>query len=223
MEKEEKKSYALMYMICSAVLVLTMVWAIWNEVVGKRVWKDYQGKFYSLLVNNASKELEEEKARFGSNKVQNEYQPVKRRLEKAREKFKMSGNQNEFNKLQAGIQDVGTKELAPIQLQLTDIRNKVIEAEYLYTKHHTEEYKNRLESLKNEAKKTLAIVEKVKARMVEMQEKKAALTADIDGYEKELSTFISPINKLQEQLVFLMKRRPSLQKHRFRRGSLRSC
>ena len=213
MEKEEKKSYALMYAICSAILVLTMVWAIWNEVVGKRVWKDYQGKFYSLLVNNANKELEEEKARFKSPSVQKEYKPVKNRLEKAREEFNMSGNQNEFNKLQAAIQDIRNKELTPIQLQLTDIRNKVIEAEYLYTKHHTEEYENRLEGLKKEAKKALAIVEKAKARMADMQEKKAALTADIDGYEKELSTFISPINKLQEQLASLMKRRPSLQEY----------
>ena len=118
MEKEEKKSYALMYAICSAILVLAMVWAIWNEVVGKRVWKDYQGKFYSLLVNNASKELEEEKTRFKSPSVQKEYKPVKNRLEKAREKFKMSGNQNEFNKLQAAIQDIRNKELAPIQQRL---------------------------------------------------------------------------------------------------------
>jgi hypothetical protein len=111
MEKEEEKSYALMYTICSAILVLTMVWAIWNEVVGKRVWKDYQGKFYSLLVDNASKKLEEEKTRFKSPGVQKEYKPVKNRLEKAREEFKMSGNQNEFNKLQAAIQDIRNKEI----------------------------------------------------------------------------------------------------------------
>jgi mono/diheme cytochrome c family protein len=213
MEKEEKKSYALMYAICSAILVLTMVWAIWNEVVGKRIWKDYQGKFYSLLVNNAGKELEEEKVRFKSPSVQKEYQPVKNRLEKAREKFKMSGNQNEFNKLQTAIQDIGNKELAPIQLKLTDMRNKVIEAEYLYTKHHTEERKIKLETLRKEAKEVLAIAEKIKARLTEMQEKKIALSSEVDKYEKELLPFVSPINKFQEKLVSLMKRRPSLQEY----------
>ena len=49
MKKEEQKSYALMYLICSVVLVLVMGWGIWNEVVGKRLWKDYQRK---VLFNN---------------------------------------------------------------------------------------------------------------------------------------------------------------------------
>ncbi|MHC4322150.1 MAG: hypothetical protein ACYST3_07735, partial [Planctomycetota bacterium] len=64
MKKEEQKSYALMYLICSVVLVLVMGWGIWNEVVGKRLWKDYQRKFYSIIEKDVSKELEKEKAGF---------------------------------------------------------------------------------------------------------------------------------------------------------------
>ena len=50
-----------MYAICAAILIIVQAWAIWNEVVGKRPWKDYQRKFYSLLIDNINDDIEEEK------------------------------------------------------------------------------------------------------------------------------------------------------------------
>ncbi len=69
-----------MFAICAAVLVSVNCWAVWNEVVGKRVWKSYQRMFYSLLVGNARVELEEAKAKFESAEVQKEYKPIKNKL-----------------------------------------------------------------------------------------------------------------------------------------------
>ncbi|ODS31760.1 MAG: putative cytochrome c [Candidatus Scalindua rubra] len=170
-------------------------------------------KFYSLVVDKAEKELEEEKTRFNSPAVQKEYQKIKSELEKARVDFKVSGNQSEYEKLQADIRHISNKELAPIQLELTDIRNRVLEEEYLYTKYQTEEHKNKLEKLKKESKQVLAEAEEIKARLAEIQEGKVALTKDIEKYEKELLPFESPLNKLEEKLASLKKKRPSIQNY----------
>ena len=183
MKKEEQKSYVLMYAICAAILIIVQAWAIWTEVVGKRPWKDYQRKFYSLLIDNINDDIEEEKKRFDGPDVQKEYQEVAQKLEKAKKEFKMSGNQNEFNKLEEAIRNIRSKELSPLQLQLSDIRNRVLEEEYLYTKDRTEERKVILDKLKEEASEALSIVEKVKARLAEMQERKIALTTQIEKYE----------------------------------------
>ncbi len=48
MKKEEEKSYAGLYLFLSFILTLTIVWAVWNEVVVKRPWKAYQSRFYEL-------------------------------------------------------------------------------------------------------------------------------------------------------------------------------
>ncbi|MEK6766198.1 MAG: c-type cytochrome [Planctomycetota bacterium] len=213
MKKEEQKSYVLMYAICAAILIIVQAWAIWNEVVGKRPWKDYQRKFYSLLIDNINDDIEEEKKRFDGPDVQKEYQEVAQKLEKAKKEFKMSGNQNEFNKLEEAIRNIRSKELSPLQLQLSDIRNRVLEEEYLYTKDRTEERKVILDKLKEEASEALSIVEKVKARLAEMQERKIALTTQIEKYEEELKPFVAPINKLQERLTLLTRKRPSLQEY----------
>ncbi len=213
MKKEEQKSYALMYLICSIVLVLVMGWGIWNEAVGKRLWKDYQRKFYSLLEKNVSKELEKEKAGYELIKKQNDYQTVEGKLEKAREEFNLTRNQNEFSRLSAVIRDIRNKELAPVNLQLTDVRNKVMEAEYNYTKSQTEEDSLILEKLKKSSKEVLAIVDKIRERLEEEQKKKAALTAVVDKYEKELLAFAAPLEKIKEKYASLKKRRPSLQEY----------
>ena len=213
MKKDEQKSYVLMFVICAAILILVQAWAVWNEVVGKRPWKDYQRKFYSLLIDNINDDIEEEKKRFEDHDVQEEYQEVAQKLEKAKKEFKMSGNQNEFNELEETIRNIRSKELSPLQLQLSDIRNRVLEEEYLYTKDHTEGRKVILDKLKEEASEALSIVEKVKARLAEMQERKIALTTQIEKYENELEPFVAPINKLQERLTLLTRKRPSLQEY----------
>ena len=48
MKKEEEKSYAGLYLFLSFILTLTIVWAVWDEVVGKRPWKLYQSRFSEL-------------------------------------------------------------------------------------------------------------------------------------------------------------------------------
>ncbi len=65
MKKEEEKSYVGLFILLSFILVVTNVWALWNEIAGKRPWKDYQTRFYELEYENAKKNYDKAVLAFG--------------------------------------------------------------------------------------------------------------------------------------------------------------
>ena len=189
----------------------TFTWVILDEVFAGRPWKQQQRKYYSLLIDDARKEIEEAKAEFNSPEVQEKYNTVRDKLEKANEKLKESGGQDEYNKLKAEIQQISQKELPPLQMKLTDVRNRVLEEEYLYTKYQTEDIRRRRDELRVESNKLLVKVNKINEELVEKQKRMMSFTTEIDKYKKELESFMSPLKKLQDRLTALRKKRPSIQ------------
>jgi mono/diheme cytochrome c family protein len=211
MKKEEERSYAFLFILASLAIMGTFTWVIWDEVYAGRPWKQLQKKYYSLLTDRVNKEIEEAKTKLTSPEVQKKYQQVTRKLEKAYKEFKKSGNQDEYNKLQAETQYISQKKLSPLQMKLTDMRNRVLEEEYLYTKYQTEEIRERRDKLRNETSKVLVKVNKIKDGLAEKQKRKMLLGAEVEKCEKELEHFMSPIKKLQDKLMALTEKRPSLQ------------
>ena len=210
-KKEEEKSYAFLFIIASLMIMGTFTWVILDEVFAGRPWKQQQRKYYSLLIDDARKEIEEAKAEFNSPEVQEKYNTVRDKLEKANEKLKESGGQDEYNKLKAEIQQISQKELPPLQMKLTDVRNRVLEEEYLYTKYQTEDIRRRRDELRVESNKLLVKVNKINEELVEKQKRMMSFTTEIDKYKKELESFMSPLKKLQDRLTALRKKRPSIQ------------
>ena len=210
-KKEEEKSYAFLFILASLMIMGTFTWVILDEVFAGRPWKQQQKKYYSLLIDNARKEIEKAKAEFNSPGVQEKYNAVRNKLEKANEKLKESGGQDEYNKLKAEIQQISQKELPPLQMKLTDIRNRVLEEEYLYTKFQTEDIRKRRDELRDESNKLLVKVNKIKEGLAEKQKRMLSFTTEIDKYKKELESFMSPLKKLQDRLTTLRKKRPSIQ------------
>ncbi len=209
-KKEEERSYAFLFILASLMITGTFAWVILDEVFAGRPWKQQQKKYYSSLINKANKEIAEEKVRFNSPEVQEKYNAVKDKLEKANEKFNESGNQDEYNKLQPEIQYISQK-LSPLQIKLTDIRNRVLEEEYLYTKYQTEDIRKRRDVLRVESNRLLVKVNTIKEELAEKQKRMLSFTTEIDKYKKELKLFTSPSKKLQDKLTTLKSKRPSLQ------------
>src|SRR3972149_4237187 len=73
MKKEEDKSYLIMYVIVSFLLVAVTAWAILNETVDRRPWKNYQKRFYRLEYEKIKQNYEKERANFESPDVQKKY------------------------------------------------------------------------------------------------------------------------------------------------------
>ena len=50
------KSYAAHYLIATVILIITLFWALWDEALGQRPWKAFQGEWrtrYSAFLNTA--------------------------------------------------------------------------------------------------------------------------------------------------------------------------
>src|SRR3989304_9381146 len=88
MKKEEDKSYLIMYVIVSFLLVAVTAWAIVNETYDRRPWKNYQKQFYRLGYEKIKQNYEKERANFESPDVQKKYVEAKNKLEHAWKDFK---------------------------------------------------------------------------------------------------------------------------------------
>ena len=98
-EKEEDKSYLIMYVIVSFLLVAVTAWAILNETVDRRPWKNYQKQFYRLEYEKIKQNYNKERAGFESPEVQKKYGEAKNKLEHTLEDFKKPPIQAEYRKL----------------------------------------------------------------------------------------------------------------------------
>ncbi len=210
-KKEEERSYAFLFVIASLALLGAFTWVLLDEFCAGRPWKQQQKKYYSLLINKVNREIEEATAEFNSPEVQKKYNAVKDKLERANAEFEKSGDQFEYNKLKAEVQHISQKKLAPLQMKLTDVRNRVLEEEYLYTKYQTEDVKKMLDEIQDESNKLLIKADVIKDELAEKRKRMALFTTEIDKYKKELEPFMSPLKKLQDKLTALKSKRPSLQ------------
>ncbi len=57
----EKKSYAVLFFILSALLGLVTVWGFWDEMITRRPWKEIQQQFYQYEYEKTKAELEHAK------------------------------------------------------------------------------------------------------------------------------------------------------------------
>lgn len=57
----EKKSYAVLFFILSALLGLVTVWGFWDEMITRRPWKEFQQQFYQYEYEKTKAELEHAK------------------------------------------------------------------------------------------------------------------------------------------------------------------
>ena len=211
MKKEEEKSYVGLYVFLSFILAATNVWALWNEIVGKRPWKDYQARYYELEYENAKKKYDDAVLAFEQQDEQDLYNAVEQKLDKAKKEFKKPKIQREYKKTLAELRALDKKELAPLRFESIVIRNKMLEEEYQYGKHKRDESKKSILELDDKSK---ALAEKIKR----IEEKRAELQMQLDGakgaitkYTKELESHSSNMLQYKEAMANLGSRRPGLQ------------
>ena len=109
MKKEEEKSYLGLYVLLSFILAITNVWALWNEIVGKRPWKDYQTRYYELEYDNAKKKYDDAVLAFEQQDEQDLYKAAEQRLDKAKKEFEKPKIKREYKKTLAELRALDRK------------------------------------------------------------------------------------------------------------------
>ncbi|MFQ5788644.1 MAG: hypothetical protein ACE5H1_11775, partial [Thermodesulfobacteriota bacterium] len=211
MKKEEEKSYVGLYVLLSFILAATNVWALWNEIVGKRPWKDYQARYYELEYENAKKKYDDAVLAFGQQDEQDLYKAVERKLDKAKKEFKKPKIQREYKKTLAELHALDKKELAPLKFESIVTRNKMLEEEYLYGKYKRGESKRNILEMDDKSKKLAEKIKRIEEKRSELQRKLDGFKSNITKYTKELESHSSNMHLLKETMDKLGSRRPGLQ------------
>ncbi len=63
---EEGKSYSALFVLMVALLLVGAVWAIWDDNISRRPWKEYQVEFDRLAYDKYMKDAGAEQARLNS-------------------------------------------------------------------------------------------------------------------------------------------------------------
>ena len=211
MKKEEEKSYVGLYVFLSFILAATNVWALWNEIVGKRPWKDYQARYYELEYENAKKKYDDAVLAFEQQDEQDLYNAVEQKLDKAKKEFKKPKIQREYKKTLAELRALDKKELAPLRFESIVIRNKMLEEEYQYGKHKRDESKRNILEMDDKSKALAEKIKSIEEKRAELQRQLDGAKGDITKYTKELESHSSNMLQYKEAMANLGSRRPGLQ------------
>ncbi|MDP2645362.1 MAG: c-type cytochrome [Desulfobacterales bacterium] len=198
---EEERSYALHFFIAVLFLIITFIWLIGWETKNLRPWKDYQKKYYKLVVEQLKDQLGHRTAEFSSAHVQKEYKSLKSALEKAKADFGSPALQAEYKKTKKELEGVAD-ELKRVRHEFQMVRARYLEAEYNYIKYGKEKEKKRLAGLEGE----IAILDK-KIRQLESNRGtyKAILTkatVPLDQLKRKLNDYTADMDNLKNRGAF---------------------
>ncbi len=210
-KREEEKSYVVLYVVLSFILASTNVWAFWNEIVGKRPWKDYQNRFYELEYENAEKKYEDAVLAFGQPDKQYIYKAFEKKLNEAKEEFERPATQYKYKKALEELHALDRDELAPLTFESIVTRNKMLEEEYKYGKYKREESKKKIEEMDKKIKELAEKIKHIEEKRTGLQKEIDGLTSKITRYTKELESHSSNMLKYKDAMVNLGSRRPQLQ------------
>ncbi|MDP6179889.1 MAG: cytochrome c, partial [Desulfatiglandales bacterium] len=199
-KKEEERSYSLHFFIGVIFLILACLWAARYEIKTLRPWKDYQKKYYELIVEQLNEKLKRRGAEFSRDNVQKEYNNLKTTLGKAKTEFESPAVQTEYKEANRKLDEV-SDELKGARHDFQKLRSRYLLVEYNYIKYGEEKDKQTLKGLNEE----IAIFDKKKK---ELESKKGAyktqlakMTAPVDVLTRKLNGFTSDIDNLKKQIV----------------------
>ncbi len=205
------RSYALHYLIASALLMGSLFWALWDEAYGQRPWKRYQREFqarYSALL----KELKTQSAHSEDElKKSAEYQKLVESYEAAKQQA--APRMEELNRAleQAGakiaaVQAVFTVAKARVDADAYQVEITEDEASKKRKRAKLDEYKNKKQfevAIPGESTVTLNYHE-LEERYSELKTERTRLVAELGAVtkpEKELQTKLDAY--LSERMVTL--------------------
>jgi len=199
-KKEEEKSYSLHFFIAVTLLIITFIWLILWETEALRPWKDYQNKYYKLIVAQLKEKLEQKGAEFLGDNVQQEYKGLKSDLEKAKAEFKSPAVQTEYKKTGKELDEV-SDELKIVRHDFQKLRARYLVVEYNNIKHGKEEDKQTLEGLKKEIATVDKKIKQLEATKGALKGKLAKMTTPVDELTMRINDFTSDIDSLKQQIV----------------------
>ncbi|GJQ58306.1 MAG: hypothetical protein D8M57_05710 [Candidatus Scalindua sp. AMX11] len=211
MKKLEEKSYVGRYVLLSFILFLTMLGAIWNELIIKRPWKFFQSRFHELEIENANARYEQAVEKLKEPGVQKEYVSLKTKLKDAEDNFERDIIQVEYQKVLRELETLDKEELEPLKFEAIITRNKLQEVAYKYGTDKSDKIAETIQNLEERNSELAVSINEVQGRREVLQDRVDAFRSKITAYEKELKAFTAEVDGYKKSVDALKAKRPGLQ------------
>jgi chromosome segregation ATPase len=127
---EEGKSYSALFVLMIAVLMVSAIWAIWDDNISRRPWKEYQVEFDRLAYNKYMKDVADEQNKLNANP---EYIKDEKQLGEAQRQLTSGETQRKLDDFAA--QEVKLKNIADDKDQAVRFTKSIL-TERMYDYNH---------------------------------------------------------------------------------------
>jgi mono/diheme cytochrome c family protein len=127
---EEGKSFSALFVLMIAVLLVSAIWAIWDDNISRRPWKEYQVEFDRLAYNKYMKDAADEQKKLDANP---EYVKDEKDLAEAQRQLASGETQRKLDDLKS--QEVSLKNIADDKDQAVRFTKSIL-TERMYDYNH---------------------------------------------------------------------------------------
>lgn len=197
----EKRSRSVLFLLSAAALLMTGLWAIWNDNISRRPWKLFQHEFRSIEYDRATQALEAEDARLSADPayqaLQTELATAAKSLDEGELRTKIAKREGDAAALR--------KRLGVVDLELRFVKSELEEAWYHF--EHAREMGQPTEA-------PWARVQELEAHRVKAQASFDGLNGDIRQVDGELKELRAGVTKIEERIAEVTAERTKLEQKR---------
>ena len=186
-QEEEKKSYASVFVVGVAMLVVLSVWAFWDDNITRRPWKAVQAKFYRLDYDRAQAAYNDENKKLQADA---NYQELSKKLAATKASI-ASGDLSKKLASLAAQENNATVRFQEIDQEVKFIKSELEEAWYEHD-HAVQQ--------KRDEKPYLAVIRKLEAEKIKLDPDLEAARTKRQKIKDEIKQIHAGTKSLEEEL-----------------------
>lgn len=195
---EEKKSRSVLFLLAAVALLVSGVWAVWNDNISRRPWKLFQHEFRDLEYTRAQDALAAEQARLEADP---QYQELQKQLASARQNLTSGETGRQIAERQQRLTTLG-KRLAVVDLDLRFVKSELEEA--WYQLDHAREFGQPEEPRR-------ARIDKLEAHRVETKKEFDELNHQKDQLDNEIKELQAGVKTIEDKIADVAAERIKLE------------
>lgn len=193
---DERRSYSAVFLLAVGLLLIGTAWAVWDDNISRRPWKQYQVEFSELQIDRAKQAVDEEEARLAGDP---RYQEVSRALIAAQADLGGGEQGRQFAEAQRA-ESTARVHVEEYDLALRIVKSQLEEAWYEY----------------EHAVLSGGVPEQAKARIDALEGERKSIEDHLGQAQAQLEQFSSRIAEIRSVLANLEKEKRDLEKERER-------
>lgn len=203
----EEISFSKIFFISSIILIISIFWSIYDEIITRRPWKKYQKEFIELEYKKTLEEYNKEESYLNSYPIKEKYENLKKDFQSALSKLKSSEYKEIISK-----HGKDTIELNKVSREYQLIKAKLDEFDYEYyiakrnNEKKSEPIKLKIEKFKEKLNSANKILLEKQSEFDKTKELKEKFSDSLNKTKKELQKITSKRDMLKEKLKSIRNR-----------------